>query len=82
MRPLFCRRHLARRAGLHGPKEAEFPFIDLANGKQWTLRFGESRFPWWVFDKDRRVPQTSLNRLSSDRAACLGKSRQARLPMF
>ncbi|HSL79105.1 MAG TPA: hydroxysqualene dehydroxylase HpnE [Pseudolabrys sp.] len=47
-------------AGLHGPKEAEFPFIDLANGKQWTLRFGESRFPWWVFDKDRRVPQTSL----------------------
>ena len=47
-------------AGLHGPKEADFPFIDLANGKQWTLRFGESRFPWWVFDKDRRVPQTSL----------------------
>lgn len=47
-------------AGLHGPKEAEFPFIDLANGERWTLRFGESRFPWWVFDKDRRVPQTSL----------------------
>jgi len=47
-------------AGLHGPKEAEFPFIDLAGGKQWTLRFGESRFPWWVFDKDRRVPQTRL----------------------
>ena len=64
-------------AGLHGPKEAEFPFIDLANGKQWTLRFGESRFPWWVFDKDRRVPQTGLARLSSDRAACLGKGRQA-----
>src|SRR4029078_4719069 len=47
-------------AGLHGPKEAEFPFIDLVTGKQWTLRFGESRFPWWVFDKDQRVPQTSL----------------------
>ena len=47
-------------AGLHGPEEAEFPFIDLANGKRWTLRFGESRFPWWVFDKDRRVPQTTL----------------------
>ena len=47
-------------AGLHGPKEAEFPFIDLGNGKQWTLRFGESRFPWWVFDKDRRVPQTGV----------------------
>jgi hypothetical protein len=24
------------------------------------LRFGDSRFPWWVFDKDRRVPQTAV----------------------
>lgn len=53
-------RDIGSSAGLHGPKEAEFPFIDLANGERWTLRFGESRFPWWVFDKDRRVPQTGL----------------------
>ncbi len=47
-------------SGLSGPKEAEFPFIDIESGKQWTLRFGDSRFPWWVFNKDRRVPQTTV----------------------
>lgn len=47
-------------SGLSGPKEAEFPFIDIASGKQWTLRFGDSRFPWWVFNKERRVPQTTV----------------------
>ena len=47
-------------SGLHGPAEAEFSFIDLATDEKWTLRFGESRFPWWVFDKDRRVPQTAV----------------------
>jgi len=47
-------------AGLVGPDEAEFAFIDLPSGEQWTLRFGDSRFPWWIFDKDRRVPQTAV----------------------
>ncbi|HXZ45188.1 MAG TPA: FAD-dependent oxidoreductase, partial [Pseudolabrys sp.] len=51
---------IGSRAGLHGPPEAEFPFIDLANGEQWTLRFGDGRFPWWLFDKERRVPQTAV----------------------
>jgi len=51
---------IGSRAGLHGPPEAEFPFIDLANDERWTLRFGDSRFPWWLFDKDRRVPQTAV----------------------
>jgi hydroxysqualene dehydroxylase len=46
--------------GLHGPGEAEFAFIDLPSGEQWTLRFGDSRFPWWVFDKERRLPQTAV----------------------
>jgi squalene-associated FAD-dependent desaturase len=46
--------------GLHGPGAAEFAFIDLPSGEQWTLRFGDSRFPWWVFDKDRRLPQTAV----------------------
>jgi hydroxysqualene dehydroxylase len=47
-------------SGLHGPAEAEFSFIDLPSSEQWTLRFGDSRFPWWVFDKDRRLPQTAV----------------------
>jgi squalene-associated FAD-dependent desaturase len=46
-------------AGLQGPAEAEFPFIDLADKARWALRLGGGRFPWWVFDKDRRVPQTT-----------------------
>jgi squalene-associated FAD-dependent desaturase len=51
---------IGSRPGLRGPDEAQFPFIDIASGEQWTLRFGDSRFPWWVFDKDRRVPQTAI----------------------
>jgi len=51
---------IGSRAGLRGPDEAQFPFIDIASGEQWTLRFGDSRFPWWVFHKDRRVPQTAV----------------------
>jgi hydroxysqualene dehydroxylase len=47
-------------AGLQGPGEAEFPFIDLADSARWTLRLGGGRFPWWVFDKGRRVPQTTV----------------------
>jgi squalene-associated FAD-dependent desaturase len=43
---------------LTGPAEAAFPFVDLASSERWTVRFGEGRVPWWVFDKDRRVPQT------------------------
>ncbi len=51
---------IGSRAGLHGPENAQFPFMDIKSGEQWTLRFGDSRFPWWVFDKDRRVPQTTV----------------------
>ena len=51
---------IGSRSGLRGPGEAQFPFIDIASGEQWTLRFGDSRFPWWVFDKERRVPQTGI----------------------
>lgn len=47
-------------AGLLGPAEAEFPFVDLADDARWTLRFSGGRIPWWVFDKDRRVPHTAV----------------------
>jgi len=43
---------------LLGPSEAEFPFVDLVTKQRWTLSFGDGRFPWWVFNKDHRVPQT------------------------
>lgn len=45
---------------LVGPPEAEFQFVDLATNERWTLRFNDGRFPWWLFDKERRVPQTGV----------------------
>ena len=32
----------------------------MSNGERWTLRLGEGLFPWWVFDKASRVPQTGV----------------------
>ena len=45
---------------LIGPPAAEFPFIDLASGERWTLRFNDGRLPLWIFDPDRRVPGTRV----------------------
>ena len=46
-------------AHLVGPQHAEFAFVDLASSERWTLRMNDG-LPWWVFDKKRRVPGTSL----------------------
>jgi squalene-associated FAD-dependent desaturase len=43
---------------LLGPSEAEFPFVDFVSKERWTLSLSDGRFPWWVFNKGRRVPQT------------------------
>jgi len=43
---------------LEGPPSAEFDFIDLATTKRWTVRFNDGQIPWWIFDKNRRVPDT------------------------
>jgi squalene-associated FAD-dependent desaturase len=45
---------------LDGPAEAEFQFADLVSNERWTLRFNDGRFPWWLFDRERRVPQTGV----------------------
>jgi len=67
---------IGSRSGLRGPEEAQFAFVDIASGEQWTLRFGDSRFPWWVFDKDRRVPQTGvIDYLPLARLAWVGADR-------
>jgi squalene-associated FAD-dependent desaturase len=47
-------------AELQGPRTAEFPFVDRVSKQRWLLRFGDSRLPWWVFDRKRRVPGTKL----------------------
>ena len=71
-------RSIGTEAGLVGPKSAQFPFVDLSTGKRWQLDLGDGRLPLWVFDKSRRVPDTSLVGLSRAFAADLGLIRQAR----
>jgi squalene-associated FAD-dependent desaturase len=53
-------RSIGTEAGLIGPRRAQFPFADIATGKRWQLDLGESRLPLWLFDRGRRVPDTSL----------------------
>jgi squalene-associated FAD-dependent desaturase len=53
-------RSIGTEAGLVGPKTAQFPFVDIATGQRWLLDLGESRLPLWVFDDDRRVPDTNI----------------------
>jgi squalene-associated FAD-dependent desaturase len=53
-------RSIGTEAGLVGPKQAQFPFVDLSTGQRWLLDLGDSRLPLWVFDEGRRVPDTSL----------------------
>ena len=65
----------------HAPS---FPFVDLRSGKRWQLDLGDSRLPLWVFDSARRVPDTTLARLSGADAAGLvviGKARRRRHPL-
>ncbi len=53
-------RTLGSEAGLVGPPHADFAFIDLASGKRWTLKIGDGRVPWWIFDGSRRVPDSTF----------------------
>lgn len=51
---------LGSQAGLVGPPQADFAFIDLASGKRWTLQIGDGRLPWWTLDASRRVPDSTI----------------------
>ena len=43
---------------LVGPAQPEFPFVDLASGRRWTVRLTPGRLPLWIFDAAARVPDT------------------------
>ncbi len=43
---------------LAGPDKAEFAFFDLNDGARWRMRPSDGRIPWWILQKDRRVPGT------------------------
>jgi hydroxysqualene dehydroxylase len=53
-------RSIGSDAGLVGPDSAQFSFIDLESDKRWMLDLGNGRLPLWMFDKNRRVPDTSV----------------------
>jgi len=44
---------------LVGPQQPEFPFVDLATRARWSVRLSPGRLPWWIFDPNARVPNTS-----------------------
>ena len=53
-------RLIGTESGLVGPERAQFPFVDVRNDKRWMLDLGQGRLPFWLFDKSRRVPDTSV----------------------
>jgi hydroxysqualene dehydroxylase len=42
------------------PGRAVFPFLDLADGRRWTLQMNPGRMPWWAFDAAKRIPNSRL----------------------
>ena len=44
---------------LTGPALAECPVADVASQQRWTLRFGNGRWPSWLFDPASRAPGTT-----------------------
>ncbi len=44
---------------LAGPDRAVFDFVDVRDGKRWTIRPNDSALAWWIFARDRRVPDTA-----------------------
>jgi squalene-associated FAD-dependent desaturase len=58
-----------------GLGEPLFPFVDLTSGKKWTIKMNKGPVPWWIFDKNRRVPDTNLtDYLSVLRVMLAGKN--------
>jgi hydroxysqualene dehydroxylase len=53
-------RSIGTEAGLVGPARAKFPFVDLGSGRRWQLDLGDGRLPLWLFDRNRRVPDTAV----------------------
>jgi squalene-associated FAD-dependent desaturase len=51
---------------LVGPARAEYPFVDLASGRRWSVRPNRGPLPWWVLLPGRGVPgATPLSFLSA-----------------
>jgi hydroxysqualene dehydroxylase len=51
---------IGARGTLHDPGAATFDFADLKSGERWRLDLSEGCVPWWLFDRKKRVPGTTL----------------------
>jgi len=51
---------IGSRDALTGPADASYPFVDVKSGKRWRVTINDGLFPAWVFDPERRVPDTAL----------------------
>jgi squalene-associated FAD-dependent desaturase len=62
------------RGALQGPDHAIFPFLDLKRGLKWAVKPNDGKIAWWLFDEERRVPETGpLDYLAMLRLAFAGK---------
>ncbi len=51
-------RSIGAQNALVGPDNANANFVDLKTGKRWTIKPSDGPVPYWLFDKDARVPGT------------------------
>ncbi len=58
---------------LTGPAFATYPFVDVATGRRWTVRINDGPIPFWVFDREWRVPDTGV--MDYVRAAAIALAR-------
>ena len=40
--------------------EPKFHFFDLINQNNWSIKINDGPFPFWIFNKNNRIPDTSL----------------------
>jgi hydroxysqualene dehydroxylase len=80
---------IGSRGTLHDPGAAIFDFADLESGERWRLDLSEGRIPWWLFDRKRRVPGTTLREyvaplgvFMKGRSATLRESMQCEGPLY
>lgn len=45
---------------LTSPGRAAFPFFDYETGERWTVELSKGAVPWWILNRDKRVPGASL----------------------
>ncbi len=45
---------------LTGPSDASYPFVDVQSGARWRVQINDGLIPFWVFDKQRRVPGSHI----------------------